>query len=332
MNIYAVISLLSEVPVGYNPFVGTFESMGRKMGFKKAIVNLMPNPLVKIFAAPYVAGTGLESGLGAAERFWENDGLHSTIDLLGEEVYDHDEVEGVVGIYLRAVDQLKDRKYATISLKPTQLGIFEGEKYCLENMRKIVSSAGKQGLQVTIDMEDHPYTDVTLDFFHQLREEYDNVGTVLQSRLFRTTDDILALPKKPCRIRICIGIYNEPADIALQKRAEMKETVFEHMQLLLENGHYPEIATHDAALINRCVSFMEENKVSSDRYEFQMLMGVPRKAIQHKLLERGNIVRLYVPFAEKWKYALAYCKRRLAANPMMAAYVMKNMVGKSTGR
>jgi proline dehydrogenase len=306
--------------------------MGRKMGFKKAIVNLMPNPLVKVFAAPYVAGTGLESGLTVSERFWKKDSLHSTIDLLGEEVYDHAEVEEVVSVYLELIEQLKGKRYATISLKPTQLGIFEGEKYCLENMRKIVSIAGKQDLHVTVDMEDHPYTDVTLGFFHALREEFDNVGTVLQSRLFRTRDDIMALPKKPCKIRICIGIYNEPANIALQKKSDMKDQLFEDMQLLLENGHYPEIATHDVALINRCVSFMEENEIPTDRYEYQMLMGVPRKAIQHKLIQRGDTVRLYVPFAEKWKYALAYCKRRLAANPMMAAYVMKNIVGKTTGR
>ncbi len=302
------------------------------MGFKKAIVNLMPNPLVKVFAAPYVAGTGLDSGLTVSERFWKKDSLHSTIDLLGEEVYDHAEVEEVVSVYLELIEQLKGKRYATISLKPTQLGIFEGEKYCLENMRKIVSIAGKQDLHVTVDMEDHPYTDVTLGFFHALREEFDNVGTVLQSRLFRTRDDIMALPKKPCKIRICIGIYNEPANIALQKKSDMKDQLFEDMQLLLENGHYPEIATHDVALINRCVSFMEENEIPTDRYEYQMLMGVPRKAIQHKLIQRGDTVRLYVPFAEKWKYALAYCKRRLAANPMMAAYVMKNIVGKTTGR
>ncbi|NOZ14204.1 MAG: proline dehydrogenase [Acidobacteria bacterium] len=302
------------------------------MGFKKTIVNLMPNPLVKVFAAPYVAGTGLESGLTTAERFWEEDKLHSTIDLLGEEVYDHDEVEGVVSIYLEAVKQLRGRSYATVSLKPTQLGIFESEGYCLGNMRKIISAAGKHNLHVTIDMEDHPYTDVTLRFFHELREEFDNVGTVLQSRLFRTRDDILSLPKKPCKIRTCIGIYSEPADIALQKKSDMKEQLFQNMQLLLENGHYPEIATHDVALINRCLNFLKENKIPSERYEFQMLMGVPRKAIQKKLLNQGEIVRLYVPFAEKWKYALAYCKRRLSANPMMAAYVLKNIVGKSTGR
>ncbi len=302
------------------------------MGFKKTIVNLMPNPLVKVFAAPYVAGTGLESGLETAERFWEKDGLYSTIDLLGEEVYDHDEVEGVVEIYLEAVRRLKDREYATISLKPTQLGIFEGEGYCLANMRKIISAAEKYNLHVTIDMEDHPYTDVTLQFFHELREEFDNVGTVLQSRLFRTRDDILSLPKKPCKIRTCIGIYSEPADIALQKKSDMKEQLFQNMQLLLENGHYPEIATHDVPLIHRCMDFLRENKIPSERYEFQMLMGVPRKTVQKELLKQGEIVRLYVPFAEKWKYALAYCKRRLAANPMMAAYVLKNIVGKSTGR
>jgi len=301
------------------------------MDFKRMVVNLMPAPLVKTFAAPYVSGHGVESGIVTAKRFFNEYKLHSTIDLLGEAVYEKSEVEENVAVYRKIVDSMgEDLKTASISLKPTQLGIFNGEDYCFENIKKIIEYAGKKNIHITIDMEDHPYTDITLKFFKALRDEFDNVGTVLQSRLFRTANDIKNLHNKPCKVRICIGIYNEPADIAEQKKPKMKEMLFEDMKLLLEHGHYPEIATHDEALIKKCIKYLDENNIPKDAYEFQMLMGVPRLNLQQEIVKRGNIMRLYVPFAENWKHAIAYCKRRLAANPMMAGYVMKNMFGKGT--
>ena len=309
------------------------------MGVKEFIVNLMPGPAVKVFAAPYVAGQGIDSGISTAKRLWEEKRLHSTIDLLGEEIKEKEEIENSVNIYLNLLDKLGKQEFATVSLKPTQLGVYMedgkiyGEDYCYENIKKIIEKAKQYGIHVTIDMENHPFTDLTLDMFKSLRNEFDNVGTVLQSRLFRTEKDILNLPKdKMCKIRICIGIYKEPPEIAYQNKKEMKDKLFEYVKLLLENGHYPEIATHDEKLIERCLKYLDENNIPSDRYEFQMLMGVPREKIQRKIVERGNIMRLYVPFAEKWKYAIAYCKRRLAANPMMGAYVIKNLFGKSMGR
>ena len=310
------------------------------MGAREFIVNLMPSPLVKVFARPYVAGQGIDSGINTAKKLWEEKKLHSTIDLLGEEIREKEEIERNVQIYMDLLDKLGKQEFATVSLKPTQLGVYRDEDgtihgvdYCHDNIKKILEKAKAYNIHITIDMENHPFTDLTLDIFKSLRNEFENVGTVLQSRLFRTKQDILNLPTdKMCKIRICIGIYKEPPEVALQNKNEMKEKLYEYMILLLERGHYPEIATHDEKLIERCIEYLDKNNVPKDRYEFQMLMGVPREKIQRKIVERGNIMRLYVPFAEKWKYAIAYCKRRLAANPMMGAYVVKNLFGKTTGR
>jgi proline dehydrogenase len=295
---------------------------------KRAIVDLAPGPIVRVFAAPYVAGKGVESGVSKADEIYQATRLCSTVDLLGEEVIKREDVEATVSTYFRMVDQLKGRRYASISCKPTQLGIHESEAYCLENISKVVDHAGRHGIHVTVDMEDHTFTDVTLRLFGQLRDRFDNVGTVLQSRLFRTKDDILKLHAKPCKVRICIGIYNEPKSLAYRDKPAMKDKLFEYVQLLLDNGHYPEIATHDEPLIHRCLEYLDERGVPKDAYEFQMLLGVPRQAIQSQVVGAGIIMRLYVPFAEEWQYAIAYCKRRLAANPMMGAYVMKNLFRK----
>ena len=298
------------------------------MDIKRAIIDLAPAPIVRLFAAPYVAGKGIEAGVAKADEIWTTSRLHATIDLLGEEVFKREDVEATVALYLEMIDQLKGRAYASISCKPTQLGIHESEAYCLGNIRKVIGYAAPHGLHVTVDMEDHTFTDVTLRLFKVLRDEFDNVGTVLQSRLFRTGDDIVALHAKPCKVRICIGIYKEPKAIAYTDKPAMKDKLFDFVQLLLDKGHYPEIATHDEPLIHRCIEYLDKRGCPKSAYEFQMLLGVPRHEIQTQIVADGRLMRLYVPFAEEWRYAIAYCKRRMAANPMMGAYVMKNLFRK----
>lgn len=297
------------------------------MDLKRTLIDLMPGPLVRTFASPYIAGKGIGSGVAKADDLHAKLGIYSTVDLLAEEVFRREDVEATVQIYLRMIEALKDRPYASISLKPTSLGINESEAYCQENLRRIVSAAAAYGMHITLDMEDRHFTDVTLRMFKAIRDEFDNFGIVLQSRLFRTPEDIKNLHAKPCKVRICIGIYREPAEVALQEKPDMKAKLFELVQLLLDHGHYPEIATHDEPLIHRCIEHLDKQGVRKDAYEFQMLLGVPRTEVQQEIVKRGQIVRLYVPFAEDWKYAVHYLKRRLAANPAMAVMVMKNLFG-----
>ena len=297
------------------------------MDLKNTVINLMPAPLVRLFASPYIAGKGIVAGVAKADDLHAKLGISSTVDLLAEEVFSREDVEATVQIYLRMVEALKDRPYASISLKPTSLGINESEAYCQENLRRIVAAAALHGMHITLDMEDRNFTDVTLRRFKAIREDFDNFGIVLQSRLFRTTEDIQNLHAKPCKVRICIGIYNEPAEVALQDKADMKARLFDYVQLLLDHGHYPEIATHDEPLIHRCIEYLDQRGISKDAYEFQMLLGVPRTEMQQEIVKRGQVIRLYVPFAEDWKYAVHYLKRRLAHSPSMALMVMKNMFG-----
>ncbi|WP_291271205.1 proline dehydrogenase family protein [Geothrix sp.] len=298
------------------------------MDLKRTILDLMPDMLVRTFAAPYCAGKGISSGVAKADEIHSKLGLSTTLDLLGEEVFKREDVEATVQVYFRMIEAVKDRPFATISLKPTQLGINESEAYCQENLRRIVAAAAEHKIHITLDMEDRHFTDVTLRMFKAIRNEFDNFGIVLQSRLFRTPEDIKALHTKPCKVRICIGIYKEPAEVALQDKRDMKEKLFECVQLLLEHGHYPEIATHDEPTVRRCMAYLDQRGVAKDAYEFQMLLGVPRMELQQEIVKRGQVMRLYVPFAEDWKYAVHYMKRRLGANPAMAAMVIKNLFGR----
>ena len=111
------------------------------MDFKRMIVDLMPGPLVRTFASPYIAGKGVASGVAKADALHAQSGLSSTIDLLGEEVFNREDVEATVQVYFRMIEALKDRPFATISLKPTQLGINESVEYCQDNLRRIAEAA-----------------------------------------------------------------------------------------------------------------------------------------------------------------------------------------------
>jgi proline dehydrogenase len=196
------------------------------MGLKRFIISLAPTPLVKLFASPYVAGDSIEAAVDAAQKLWEERRVCSTIDLLGEELESDEEVQYSVSVYERLIDALGSQDYATISLKPTQLGSHRSTENCQEVIGGIARRAEQYNTKVTLDMEDHSFTDMTLDIFRALKKDHPTFGTVLQSRLFRTDDDIIALKDLNARIRICIGIYNEPKAIALQSKPERSSDAY----------------------------------------------------------------------------------------------------------
>jgi proline dehydrogenase len=302
------------------------------MSLKNSIINLAPTPLVKLFAGPYVAGDSIEAAIATAQKSWTDRRVCSTIDLLGEELETDEEVRYTVDVYKRLIDALGKQEYATLSLKPTQLGSHHSKEYCQKTIEEVLIYAEKYKIPVTLDMEDHTLTDLTLEIFRALKREHPTFGAVLQSRLFRTDDDIKTLAGLNARIRICIGIYNEPKEVALQSKPEMKIKLLEQIEMLFKEGHYPEIGTHDEAVIRKSINIAERLNITKDQYEVQMLMGVPMQALQDELVQNDIKVRLYVPFAEKWNYATAYCKRRLAANPAMAVYIIKNLARKLAGK
>ena len=296
------------------------------MAIKKTFIDMMPSYLVWIFSRPYIAGDSMEAALKRADELWHKHKKMSTVDLLGEAVSTKEEAEYMVQIYLDLIEKLKDKAaYATVSIKLSSVGLSISKDYCIENLIKIVKKANSYGLGITLDMEDHTLTDITLEVYRTLKPQYPNFGTVLQSRLFRTSDDIKKLPKNS-HIRMCTGIYLEPATIAMTKKSEMKKKLVEDVGQLVEQDAFVGVATHDENTIREALAVLEQKGVTPKQAEFQFLLGVPRDNIQSELLEKGWNVRLYVPFATKRKYATAYCKRRFYENPNMAVYVTRNLL------
>lgn len=301
------------------------------------LIRLIPPPLVRFFAKPYVAGDSLAKAVEVAAKLYAEEGYLSSLDLLAEGIETAAQVEKNVDTYLRMIDAVAaDPRFATpasrpsVSLKPssyTTAPMEEGGDAAgsLAAMQRIVERAAERGVAVTVDMESRHWTDFTLDCLRTFHDAgHEHVGAVLQTRLHRTREDLDRLPAA-IRVRLVIGIYCEPEDLALSDKGAMKERMLEYARLLLERGHYVEFATHDEAYIQRFLSeVVEPMGVGPERFELQLLYGVPRARLCGDLMQRGLRVRLYVPFAEGWAMAIAYLRRRLDECPAMAWLVLKN--------
>jgi len=139
--------------------------------FKNFIINCLPDFAVYFFAKPYLGGNSLEKGITKAKLLWEK-GLSSTIDMLGEDLKSKEEVEHAINVYLKAIERVNEEQmkdFTSISVKPSSLGYLVSEEYYITNLEKVVSYASEKGIEISIDMEDHNYTDVTLKSYKLLK-------------------------------------------------------------------------------------------------------------------------------------------------------------------
>jgi proline dehydrogenase len=296
---------------------------------KKSVVNLIPGRLVRVFAAPYVSGDSLEKGIETADRLFRERGVLTTLDVLGEAEKTEERVRKAVENYLRALEAIRDRPHCTLSIKPGHFGFYVSPELCRRNIEELAAACQAAGRGLTVDMEDTDLTDFTLDLYRDLKPRYPILGMVLQSRLFRTLDDVDRLDGLQAHVRACIGIYNVPGDRAYTRKRDMKENLLRLIEKLFDRGHYVCIATHDVEYLARARKLIARKGIPKERYEFQMLLGVPREKLHRELVASGEKVRLYVPFAHDWNDAIAYLRRRMLESPSMSLLVLKNLFFRS---
>jgi proline dehydrogenase len=276
------------------------------------------------FARRFIAGETVEEAIVAA-RTLEAQDLHQTLDYLGESVGTLTEAEAATREYLRVIEAVKQSGIErNLSLKLTQLGLNVDRATSVDNMRRILDAA--DGFFVRIDMENSPFTDVTLEVFETLWHlGYRHVGVVLQSDLFRTERDVERMNALGARVRLVKGAYKETASIAHQRKADVDAAFLRVMRVLLTSGVYPAIATHDPGLIESTHRFAAERGIQPDRFEFQMLYGI-RRDLQASLVKQGYRVRIYVPFGREW---FPYFMRRLGERPANVAFVLRGVFGET---
>ncbi len=275
------------------------------------------------FARRFIAGETVEEAIRDA-RLLQERGLLLTLDYLGESVKTSEEALAATREYLRLIEVIVASGIErNLSLKLTQLGVDVDRATCVDNLRRILEPAARHGFFVRIDMENSPYTDVTLEVFETLwQQEYRNVGLALQAALHRTGQDVQRMIALGARVRLVKGAHKEPPSLAFQQKAEVDQSFSRLMRLLLEQGSYPAIATHDEALIDEARSFAAQRNLGRDRFEFQMLYGI-RRDLQAALVADGYPMRIYLPFGRQW---FPYFMRRLGERPANVGFVLRAIV------
>jgi proline dehydrogenase len=274
------------------------------------------------FARRFIAGESVEEAIAAVADL-PGKGLTLTLDYLGESVASADAAAAAAADYVQIIEKIVASGIErNISLKLTQLGLDVDHATAVDNMRRILEPADAHGFFVRIDMENSPYTEATLGILETLRQQgHREIGTVIQTCLKRSEGDIRRLNALGVRVRLVKGAYKEPGTVAYQKKSEVDAAMVDLMKLLMDEGTYPAIATHDPVIIEASKAYAKSKGYRNDRFEFQMLYGI-RRDLQTALVKQGYRVRVYVPFGKQW---YPYFMRRLGERPANVAFVVKGI-------
>jgi proline dehydrogenase len=269
----------------------------------------------------FIAGETLEEVLAVSRRL-NAEGLSVTLDHLGESVTSLEEASAARDVYLETLSALHESGInGNVSVKLTQFGLDFSYEQCHANVEQLVRRAAELNNFIRVDMESSAYTSRTLDLVQDLHAIHGSVGTVIQSYLYRSREDVERLCAAGIRVRLVKGAYLEPSTVAFAGKAQVDANFTELMKLLLDHGAYPAIATHDERMIAATKAYAAEKRISRDAFEFQMLYGI-RRDLQRRLIQEGYRLRLYVPFGDAW---YPYYMRRLAERPANVLFILRHL-------
>ena len=322
---------------------------------KQAAIKVLTNNPIGRFAInhvgeTYLAGHSINEGIETVRKY-HSMGLMSSVDVLGEASSTTREADTYSAHNLAILSTLKSSfpgyipstlsfKASGICVANEQNGVmvFSPETPLSARVTDLSEDAYEKGINLTIDMEDHRFTNATLIAArYAWAQGYTNLGIVLQTSLERTKEDLreaINATHGELRVRLVRGIYNEPESIATKDKEEAKNRIVLRACELVLAGGYAEIATHDERVI---YDFIEKvaipHNIPSHKYEFQFLKGVPvANKLARELLNTGHIVRFYMPIETQAGSAAKYIGRRLEENPGILAYGIKNLRDTVLGR
>lgn len=290
-------------------------------------------PVTRRVVRRFVPGETIESALNGVAAL-RSSGRLVSVDYLGEDVLSADDADAAVQVYLELIDGLGDLDAGGDVVRPLEVSIKlsalgqtlgrDGHKIARENAWSICDAAGRAGVWVTVDAENHTTTESTLSIVRDLRAEFPWLGLALQAYLRRTPGDCEEFAASGARVRLCKGAYDEPASVAYRGRAEVTEAYLACLRVLMTGTGYPMVASHDPAVINAASAIARESGRGAGEFEYQMLYGI-RDDEQRRLTGAGNHVRVYLPFGTQW---YGYFMRRLAERPANLTFFLRALVGR----
>jgi proline dehydrogenase len=194
-------------------------------------------------AGKIIGGTDFQSSIKFIKQL-NNSGLSVTVDHLGEFVDSKEVTLERTAECIETIEMISREKLdSQVSLKMTSLGLDIDHKLVIENMTKILDTAEKHKVMVTIDMEDEVRCQATIDIFRQFKEKYNCISTVLQAYLFRTEKDLEDLGQYKPFLRLVKGAYKESPEVAFPEKNDVDENYKKLIKQSLLNGNYTAIAS-----------------------------------------------------------------------------------------
>ena len=277
------------------------------------------------FAKRFIAGEDRATALKNIKSLYEQ-GFLCTVDVLGESVHTEEQAVAAKNEYMALLKDIETfHRPVDISAKVSALGMDIDYNLCKKNVEELIDAANHH--TVRFDMEGSGLTERTLKLGLEIQKTHENLGVVLQAYLRRTEQDIQSVIEQGVSTRLCKGAYKEPETIAYQSMDQIRENFLKQAFRLLKEGNLPAIATHDEALIEQIIVFIEKEHIATDSFYFEFLYGV-RRDIQQALLDKGYQVRIYVPYGKAW---LPYTLRRLAERKENIIFVLKSLVRETLG-
>lgn len=287
-------------------------------------------------ASRFIAGETVEQAIRAVQGL-NQQGLLATLDQLGENTQTVQDAEQAARGILQLLEEIERAGVqANVSVKLSQLGLVIDPQLAVRHLRQIVEKARQLNNFIRVDMEDSTLTDATLKIVTDLKDSgLDNVGTVIQSYLYRSFEDTQKLVEQGIKVRLVKGAYQEPphlayprkkdVDVAFDRLSDLLIDASVHFEYLPEtaSGRFPPlaaIATHDEKRIEHAIQRAKKCGLPVEHLEFQMLYGI-RRDLQLALAKQGYPVRIYVPFGTHW---YPYFMRRLAERPANLWFFISN--------
>lgn len=268
----------------------------------------------------FVAGNTLDDAIRVAREL-QSDGLLASLDTLGERVANADQARSAADRYVEVIQRVSLLGLpVSVSLKLTQLGLDKSRSLAKENLERVAAAGHQVKVRVEVDMESSAYVDATLELVKHCHRHWGNVRAVAQAYLYRTEEDVRGLNREGVPVRLCKGAYREDRSIAWPDKADVDRNYRKLTTLLLEEGTWPAIATHDEKMIAHAREEIARLRLSAEGYEFEMLYGI-RRDLQRQLASEGHPVRIYVPYGEAW---YPYLMRRMAERPANLVFVLRN--------
>ena len=290
----------------------------------KIIINLiplLPKFFVKLFANKYVAGVKTSQAIKIVSKL-NNNGFSCTLDILGEHTANLEESNAITYKYIDILDKIKSNNLdCNISIKPSHIGSDIGSENFNQNIAKLIIKANKNNNFIRIDMEDSKLTDLSINTYKNNNKNKKSLGIVLQAYLMRTKDDLNSLEENS-NIRLCKGIYNEDKSIAIKDPQSINTNYIELLKIAFNKDIYVGIATHDKNLIDKALEIIKKNGIDKNKFEFQILYGVPMDKTTEYLLKNNYKIRIYVPYGRNW---YDYSIRRIKENPNISKYIIQNL-------